>query len=93
MIINGQPCYMAPVDLPSDSKTTATTDDLFNLNKSERYLDNNRMRQMIKNGLADRVGIVEGDKWECRLSGGVYRIECLRDGLCSMQWFGEVVYV
>ena len=48
---------------------------------------------MIKNGLADRVGIVEGDKWEYRLSGGVYRIECLRDGLCSMQWFGEVVYV
>ena len=103
MIIDGQPCYMAqapapaevpaPAGVPSGSKTPVAADGLFNFNNSERYLDSNRMRQMIKDGLADRVGIHEGDKWECRLPGGTYLIECLRDRLCTMQWFGEVVFV
>ena len=103
MIIDGQPCYVAqapapaevpvPVVVPSASKTTVAADGLVKFNNSERYLDSNRMRQMIKNGLADTVGIHEGDKWECRLPGGTYLIECLRDRLCSMQWFGEVVFV
>ena len=105
VIIDGQSCYMArapataevpvpvPAGLPSGSKTTVAADGLNDFNNSERYLDSNRMRQIIKNGLADTVGIHEGDKWECRLPGGVYLIECLRDRLCSMQWFGEVVFV
>ena len=93
MIIDGQPCYVAPAGIPSSSKTTVAADGMFNSNNSERYLDSNRMRQMIKNGLAGRVGIVEGERWECRLPGGVYRIECLPGGWCSMQWFGEVAYV
>ena len=92
-IIDGQPCYVAPAGVPSSPKTTVAADGLSNFDNSERYLDSNRMRQMVKNGLADSVGIVEGDKWECRLPGGMYRIECLRGGLCSMQWLGEVVYV
>ena len=103
MIIDGQPCYVArapapaevavPAGVPSGSKTTVAADGLFDLNNSERYLDSNRMRQMIKNGLADTVGIHEGDKWECRLPGGTYVIACLRDRLCSMQWVGEIVFV
>ena len=107
MIIDGQPCYAAPAPapapvevpvpvpagVPSGSKTTEAADGLFNFNNSERYLDSNRMRQMVKNRLADTVGIHEGDKWECRLPGGTYLIECLRDRLCSMQWFGEIVFV
>ena len=103
MIVDGLPCYVAqapapaevpvPAGVPSGSKTTVAADGSFNFNSSERYLDSNRMRQMVKNGLADTVGIHEGDKWECRLPGGTYLIECLRDRLCSMQWFGEVVFV
>ena len=60
---------------------------------SERYLDSNRLRQMVKTRLVETVGVNEGAKWQCRLNGGTYLIECLRDGLCSMQWFGEIVFV
>ena len=92
-IIDGQPYYVAPADVPSSPKTTVMIDVFSNFDTSERYLDSNRMRQMMKNALAARVGIVKGDKWERRLPGGMYRIECLRGGLCSMQWLGEAVYV
>lgn len=109
VIIDGQPHYTplaqapapapAPVPVPvpagsSDSpKTVVAADGSSNSNSSERYIDSNRLRQQVKNGLAAMHGINEGDKWECRLPGGVYLVECLRNELCSMQWFGETVFV
>ena len=36
------------------------------LGNEERYVDSNRMRQMIKKGLAETKGLREGEKWECR---------------------------
>ena len=95
MIVDGQPCFVAQAPAPArvPSKTTVAAEGLLKLSKSDRYLDSNRMRQMIKKGLKETEGIREGEKWECRLPGGTYLIECLGGGLCSMQWFGEVVFV
>lgn len=109
VIIDGQPHYTplaqapapapapVPVPVPAGSpdspKTVVAADGSSNSHSSERYIDSNRLRQQVKNGLAAMHGINEGDKWECRLPGGVYLVECLRNGLCSMQWFGETVFV
>ena len=94
MIVDGQPCFVAQAPAPARGvKATVAAEGSSKSSNSERYLDSNRMRQMIKKGLAETEGIREGDKWECRLPGGTYLIECLGGGLCSMQWFGEVVFV
>lgn len=107
VVIDGQPHFPAPVPAPApipvpvpvpvgpsdSSRTMVAADSFSNSKSSERYLDSNRLRQQVKSGLAETHGINEGDKWECRLPGGTYLVECLRDGLCAMQWFGEVVFV
>ena len=95
MIINGQPYFAAQAPAPArvPSETTVAADDSSKSSKSERYLDSEQLRKMVKKGLAETEGIREGDKWECQLDGGTYLIECLREGLCSMQWYGEVVSV
>ena len=82
-----------PVASSDSSKTMVAADSFSNSKSSERYLDSNRLRQQVKRGLAETQGINEGDKWECRLPGGMYVVECLPNGLCAMQWFGEVVWV
>lgn len=101
VVIDGQPHFLAPVPAPApipvgpsdNSRTMVAADSFSNSKSSKRYLDSNRLRQQVKSGLVETHGINEGDRWECRLPGETYLVKCLRDGLCAMQWFGEVVFV
>ncbi|KAM0800615.1 hypothetical protein BDR22DRAFT_821484 [Usnea florida] len=93
MIVDGQPCYMAaqaPAPAPgpasaSGVKTAVGGHSSANLGNEERYLDSNRIRQMIKKGLAETEGLRKGERWDGRVPGGRYLIECLSGELCAMQ--------
>lgn len=103
MIVDGQPVYMeaqapAPAPAPAPAsvsgvKTSVGGNGSAKLGDEERCVDSNRLRRMIKKGPAETQGLREGEKWECRVPGGRYAIECLSGELCAMQWFGEVVVV